>query len=145
MGRTIPSYRIATEIERKKWRPFRLMLNRKDRKLFDDMLNLPRLYNLEGMMACRPVVFHSVVMSILFHHYKELQEMVERVKSSEIGNNTDQLQRCPRCKRGVLETNRNDKVWICDNCGWAKIEMTMADYEELFRAKNDCSTINGRL
>lgn len=130
MGRTIPSYRIATEMERIRWRPFRSMLNMKDRKLFDNMLNLSRLYNTAGMMACRPVVFHSVIISILFYHYRQLQEMVKLAKD-EITE--DQLNRCPRCKSGILETTRNKKISICDNCGWAKIEMTMADYEEIFR------------
>lgn len=56
--------------------------------------------------------------------------MVERAKD---GITTDQLNRCTKCKRGMLETTRNKKVSICDNCGWAKIEMTMTDYEEIFR------------
>jgi hypothetical protein len=129
MGRTIPSYRIATEIERIRWRPFKSMLNRKDRKLFDNMLNLPRLYNTAGMMAGRPVVFHSVIISILFYHYKQLLEMVKRAKD---GTGEEQLNGCPRCKSGILETTRNKKISVCDNCGWAKIEMTMADYEEMF-------------
>jgi len=70
MGRTIPSSRIAAEIERAKWRPFRLLSNRKDRKLFDEMFSYTRLYNSACMMAARPWVFHSVIMSILFQHYK---------------------------------------------------------------------------
>jgi hypothetical protein len=131
MGRTIPSYRIATEVERKRWRPFRLMLNRKDRKLFDSMLSLPRLYNSEGMMAGRPVVFHSVVIAILFHHYKQLQEMVKSDKDFKNETKEDIVKKCPKCKRGILDPTRNKKVSICDNCGWAKIEMTMADYAEL--------------
>ena len=36
MGRTIPSYRIASEIERWKCRPFRHELDKKDRKMFDE-------------------------------------------------------------------------------------------------------------
>ena len=32
MGRTIPSYRIASEIEIWKWRPFRKALDKQDRK-----------------------------------------------------------------------------------------------------------------
>jgi hypothetical protein len=39
MGRTIPSFRIAAEMEAVKWRDFRLALNRKDRRLFDRMLS----------------------------------------------------------------------------------------------------------
>jgi len=41
MGRTIPSYRIASEMEIRKWRLFRKLLDKKDRKKFDDMLSIP--------------------------------------------------------------------------------------------------------
>ena len=37
MGRTVPSYRIATEIERNKWKSFRRKLDKKDRKEFDNV------------------------------------------------------------------------------------------------------------
>ena len=39
MGRTIPSFRIATAIEKNKWRLFRKLLDKIDRKSFDE--NLP--------------------------------------------------------------------------------------------------------
>ena len=45
MGRTIPSYRIATEMERSKWKIFRERLDKKDRKEFDKMFSYARLYN----------------------------------------------------------------------------------------------------
>jgi len=35
MGRTVPSYRIATEMERNKWKTFRQKLGKNDRKIFD--------------------------------------------------------------------------------------------------------------
>jgi hypothetical protein len=38
-GRTIPSFRTAAEMEAVRWRSFRLSLNRKDRKSFDQMLS----------------------------------------------------------------------------------------------------------
>jgi hypothetical protein len=77
MGRTIPSFRIAAEMERVKWRPFRLLLNKKDRKLFDEMFSYVRFYNSACMMAARPFIFHSVMISILFQHYKQLRELGE--------------------------------------------------------------------
>ena len=55
MGRTIPSYRIASEIEIWKWRPFRKALDKQDRKVFDEMLSIPRFYNSAGTMACRAI------------------------------------------------------------------------------------------
>jgi hypothetical protein len=72
MGRTVPSYRIATEMEKAKWKPFREMLDRKDRKLFDEMLTYPKLYNSAGSNAVRPVLLEPILMSIAFEHYKQL-------------------------------------------------------------------------
>jgi hypothetical protein len=35
MGRTTPSFRIASEIENRKWTTFRRELDKRDRKAFD--------------------------------------------------------------------------------------------------------------
>ena len=44
MGRTIPSFRIASVIEEKEWKSFRNSLDRSDRKKFDQMLwGIPQL------------------------------------------------------------------------------------------------------
>jgi hypothetical protein len=75
MGRTIPSFRIAAEMERAKWRDFRSLLNKKDRKSFDEMFSYVRYYNSACMMQASPVIFHSVMVSILFHHYRQLMEL----------------------------------------------------------------------
>jgi hypothetical protein len=74
MGRTIPSYRIASEMERWKWRPFRKFLDKQDRKKFDEMLSIPQFYNVAGTMACRPILSHVILMSIIFEHYKQLKK-----------------------------------------------------------------------
>ena len=75
MGRTIPSFRIATEIERRKWTSFRQALDKKDRKMFDQMFSYSRLYNSAGVNACRPVIVHPILMSIIFEHYKQLKKL----------------------------------------------------------------------
>jgi len=75
MGRTIPSYQIASEIEIRKWRSFRKALDKQDRKKFDEMLSIPRFYNVAGTMACRPVLIHVILMSIIFEHYKKLSKI----------------------------------------------------------------------
>ena len=76
MGRTIPSYRIASEMEILKWRPFRKLLDKQDRKIFDEMFSYSRFYNSAGTMACRPVLIHVILMSIIFEHYKQLRKLV---------------------------------------------------------------------
>ena len=44
MGRTIPSFRMALGMEQEDWKPFRNALDKSDRKKFDDMWDIPRLY-----------------------------------------------------------------------------------------------------
>jgi hypothetical protein len=61
--------------ERAKWRDFRSKLKMKDRKEFDQMFSHVRYYNSNCMMQASPVVFHSVMISILFHHYKQLMKV----------------------------------------------------------------------
>ena len=45
VGRTVPSFRIAAEIERTKWTQFRSNLDKKDRKMFDQMYDYVKLNN----------------------------------------------------------------------------------------------------
>ncbi len=40
MGRTIPSFRIALEMEKEEWKPFRNALDKSERKQFDDMCDI---------------------------------------------------------------------------------------------------------
>jgi hypothetical protein len=75
-GQDIPSYRIAWEMEIRKWRPFRAALPKKDSKIFDEMLSIPRLYNVAGIMVCRPVLIHTILMSIIYEHYKQFSNTV---------------------------------------------------------------------
>lgn len=78
VGRTIPSYRIASEIEIRKWRPFRKLLDKQDRKIFDEMTSIQRLYNVSGTMACRAVLIQTILMSIIFEHCKQLAKLVSK-------------------------------------------------------------------
>ena len=83
MGRTVPSFRIAAEIERTKWKQFRSYLDKKDRKTFDQMYDCIKLHNNSCSNACRPVVVHSVLMSIIFEHYKQLTNLLEQKKAKD--------------------------------------------------------------
>jgi hypothetical protein len=40
MGRTIPSFRMASAEERKEWKEFRKALDKSDRKAFDSMFDI---------------------------------------------------------------------------------------------------------
>ena len=75
MGRTVPSYRIAAEWERRKWKSFREQLDKSERKVFDEMVSYSRLYNTAGVSACKSVLLHPILMSIIFEHYKQLTKI----------------------------------------------------------------------
>ena len=75
MGRTVPSYRIAAEWERRKWKILRDQLDKSERKTFDEMMSISRLYNVAGVGSCKPVILHPIVMSIIFDHYKQLKKI----------------------------------------------------------------------
>jgi hypothetical protein len=75
MGRTVPSYRIAAEWERRKWKILRDQLDKSERKTFDEMMSISRLYNVAGVGSCKPVLLHPIVMSIIFDHYKQLKKI----------------------------------------------------------------------
>ena len=80
VGRTVPSFRMAAEIERTKWMQFRSYLDKKDRKMFDQMYDCVKLHNAACSNACRPVVIHAVIMSIIFEHYKQLTKLMDQKK-----------------------------------------------------------------
>src|SRR5918995_3952067 len=90
MGRTISSFRIALEMEKAEWKPFRNALDKSERKEFDDMFDIPRLYLSACSNSVQLVPLHPIIMSILFHHYKELTLCVNQVEKIEerVNNNS---------------------------------------------------------
>jgi hypothetical protein len=95
MGRTVPSFRNILEMERKEWKPFRNALDKKDRKQFDDMFDIPKLYITACSNSVQLVPFHPIAISILFHHYKELTKCSKQVE--------DMMMRMRTRKRVKLE------------------------------------------
>jgi hypothetical protein len=79
VGRTIPSYRIASVEERKEWKGFRQALDKSDRKAFDHMFDVVHLYNSASSYSAKPIRIHPIFMSIIFHHYKQLNEIKEAI------------------------------------------------------------------
>src|SRR5215204_5205651 len=84
MGRTIPSFRNVLAMEKAEWKPFRNALDKSERKEFDDMFDIPRLYLSACSNSVQLVPLHPIIMSILFHHYKELIQLVSEVEQMEM-------------------------------------------------------------
>ena len=75
MGRTVPSFRMAEMQEVGQWREFRRSLPRRERRDFDDMLDTARLYISASSFAVRTSRLEGMAMALLFHHYKQLQQL----------------------------------------------------------------------
>jgi hypothetical protein len=76
MGRIIPSFRIAAVLEEKESKPFRKYLNKNDKKSFDYMFSIARVYNSACSYATTiPIRIYPIMMSIVFHHYKILKDL----------------------------------------------------------------------
>jgi hypothetical protein len=80
MGRTLPSFRIALAMEKEEWKPFRTALDKSDRKKFDEMFDIPRNYISACSYSVQYVRLHPILMSIVFHHYKQLTECISKVE-----------------------------------------------------------------
>lgn len=83
MGRTVPSFRIVIAQDKKEWKLFREALDKKERKEFDEMFDLPKSYISACSNSVQLVPMHPIVISILFHHYKELRECISEVEQIE--------------------------------------------------------------
>ena len=75
MGRTIPSFRLASVEEEREWKVFRNAIDKSDRKIFDEMFSISRLYNSACSYAANPIRVRPILMSIIFHHYKKLTRL----------------------------------------------------------------------
>jgi hypothetical protein len=83
LGRTIPSFRIAFEMERAEWKPFRNALDKSDRKKFDDMWDIPRWYVSACFNSVQYVRLHPILISILLYDFKELTQCISQVERIE--------------------------------------------------------------
>jgi hypothetical protein len=51
--------------------------------MFDEMWDIPRLYVSACSNSCQLVPLHPIIISTLFHHYKELKECISEVERIE--------------------------------------------------------------
>jgi hypothetical protein len=73
MGRSIPSFRQLLEIEKLNWSLFKKLLpTKKDKQEFDMVFDNVKLYTSYLGNASNPIVAESVMMSAIFHNYKQL-------------------------------------------------------------------------
>lgn len=88
MGRTVPSFRVAEELEVEGWKPFRKALPKSERVGFDDMLSTAKLYASASSSAVRTSKFEGLLIAIIFHHYKTLRRVYRSRPRNEAASDT---------------------------------------------------------
>jgi hypothetical protein len=83
MGRTVPSFRNVIASERKEWKPFRDALDKKERKEFNEMWDVAKLYISACSNSVQLVPLHPIIISILFQHYKEMKECSKQIEEMQ--------------------------------------------------------------
>jgi hypothetical protein len=70
-------------MEEAEWKPFRNALDKKDRKKFDDMWDIPRWDISACSNSVQYVRLHPILMSILLYDFKQLTECISEVDRIE--------------------------------------------------------------
>jgi hypothetical protein len=109
MGRTVPSFRNVLAMEKAEWKPFRNALDKSERKDFDDMFDIPRLYLSACSNSVQLVPLHPIIMSILFHHYKELIQLISEVENMEKAATTTTNSRSMKKKKELTIEEGKEK------------------------------------
>ena len=75
MGKTVPSYRIALEMEIDGWRDFRRALDDRGREAFDELMDMCRSFASPSGNATNPVVFEPMLLSIILAQAEKIKEL----------------------------------------------------------------------
>lgn len=70
-------------MEKSEWKTFRNTLDESERKEFDEMRDIPKLYVSACSNSVQLVPLHPIILSILFPHYKELKEWICEVERTD--------------------------------------------------------------
>ena len=81
MGRTIPSFRIASMIEQNEWKSFRNSLDKSERKIFDDMFATSHLYNSACSYSAKYIRIHLFLCLLYFIIISYCQSSLNRLES----------------------------------------------------------------
>jgi len=74
MGKTVPSYRIAVEMEIDRWKDFKKTLpSEEEREAFNELMDMCRNYASAGSCATNPIIFEPIVMSILLFQQRKIR------------------------------------------------------------------------
>jgi len=79
LGRTLPPFRPALEMELETWKEFRRGLRQEDRPVFDELTNDARKHADAGSLAGRPLLTEVIFFSIAIEQQKRIKDLENRM------------------------------------------------------------------
>jgi hypothetical protein len=75
LGRTVPTYRLQLEKERRSWGLFRTALRADEQPAFDNLFTYARTYADAASAVARPCASEAIFMSMILGLYQEVQRL----------------------------------------------------------------------
>ena len=82
MGRTIPSFRIAALMEKKRWKMYRQALDKNEQKIFKHMFSIAYLFNSASSYAANPIRINPIMFSIALYHQKKISSLKKKLNEN---------------------------------------------------------------
>lgn len=130
MGRSIPSFRMLIDIERLGWKVFKERLsNKQDKESLNDLFTVPKLYCHSLSNVSRPVIMEPILLSVLFHSFKEIDKIAHKSNMS----NSNRKDQCIKLQDNVKTSHSspltNEEIRHND-CQYAKILEVWKDFSD---------------
>jgi hypothetical protein len=79
MGKTVPSFRMASEWEIETWRDFKKELSEEEQEAFEQLMDMCRGNAMAGGAACRCEIFEAMTFTIFVSQVKRIAAFEEQL------------------------------------------------------------------
>lgn len=117
VGRSIPSFRTLIDIERLNWEKFKeKLLDKEDKETFNKIFSIPKLYCHYLSNLSRPLIMEPILMSVLFHNFKDVSKKVDEARTSSLSKSSLDMnnQKNEENLSNFIAVAKNDKTWYKD-------------------------------
>ncbi len=83
MGRTLPSFRPALDMEIQSWKNFKRGLRPDDRLYFDQVMRYARMHSDAGSLSARYMISENIWLSALIEQQKKIAELEKMITQLE--------------------------------------------------------------
>jgi len=80
LGKTVPSCRVAFDHEKQRWNGFSKALQKQDKEVFEQLMDICKNYASAASNATRPVIFEAITMTILLDQQKTINQLKKQLQ-----------------------------------------------------------------